>query len=959
MPARVSVIVTSYNYGRFLPRTLESVLSQEIDGLEVVVVDNHSTDDSWEIVQSFAARDERIRPYRHERNIGMVPNHNRGLELATGHRVTFLSADDYFLPGHLARVLAAHEQHRDVDLVYTSYVKVDEDERFVQHFGHRGHLRGEYAGGRNEFADLLADDCYMCLPTTLFERDVLLQSGGLDEGLIAGDLELYLRLAAMGKRFAFLDTPGVAIRLHANEISGEERYVATGRQLLDHLYLIDRFVRPENAALLKGREHGVHRLLAAKVNNLRPYPDVAASLLTEQQARIDGAVERLGAIGKGAAGSQPFASVLLHAGDTAAALDAIAMLERQSIADFELIVAAGYSPNVTPLLLDRARRLNVSAVQHRAPQSQAVAFNDALRLASGEVVTYLQPGIAWPDDHLERLRGHFKHPTIDAVAVPVDLHVVRPSPSGERIVEFPGYSGSHAGDPGGKIGEAIPLGALAHRRSLFDRVGAFNETLPQLADVEFVQRLFAHTKFGMDTSRPVTWTRKLGDLHPALADPNGYLNTLQHIYRLHPAHESVAALRAEHIQRLHAALSALAATGDPVLAAGFWFLTRGAPTPPPSRESNERMRILVIDDRVPYAELGRGYPRAKELLSTLRDAGAEVVFYPLQTPFDEAPLDAGVPGVTVLYGRGREYLAQTLEALLPTIDVVWVSRPHNMKIFRDLVDLRARRSWALVYDAEAIFAERDIARAALQGSPLDDSHRQHLIESEVSLAVGSDAVSSVSFADAQTFRRYTPAPVTVVSFSIPPTPTSSPWRERDGVLFVGAIEAESPNEDALMWFVDHVSPILSPGVPAKVTHAGVQQSPALSQRTARIDFKGVVPDLRMIYDRARVFIAPNRFAAGQPQKVLEAAANGVPCVITPLLARQLGWTHEGEALVADSAQEWADAVHRLYADADLWSDLRERALAAIERDASPQVFREKVVSVVTTARDARLAARTP
>lgn len=370
------------------------------------------------------------------------------------------------------------------------------------------------------------------------------------------------------------------------------------------------------------------------------------------------------------------------------------------------------------------------------------------------------------------------------------------------------------------------------------------------------------------------------------------------------------------------------------------------------------MRILVIDDRVPYGELGRGYPRAKELLISLREAGAEVVFYPLQTPFDEAPLDSGVPGVSILYGRGREYLAETLEALLPTIDVMWVSRPHNMKIVRDLIDIRKERSWALVYDAEAIFADRDIARAALAGSPLDEAQRQRLIESEVALAIGSDAVSSVSFADAQTFSRYAGAPVTVVSFSIPPAPTPSPWRERDGLLFVGAIEGESPNEDALMWFVDQVSPLLAPDVPSKVTHAGVQQSAALAQRSDRIDFKGIVPDLATVYDGARVFIAPNRFAAGQPQKVLEAAANGVPCIITPLLAKQLGWTHEREALVADGAQAWADAVRRLYGDADLWANLRERALDAIRRDVAPDVFREKVVSVVTTARDARLGART-
>lgn len=958
MPARVSVIITSYNYGRFLRRTIESVRSQDVDGLEIVVVDNHSTDDSWEIAQSFASRDERIRAYRNEQNIGMVPNHNRGLELATGNRITFLSADDYLLPGHLARVLALHDQHPDIDLVYTSYVKVDENERFVQQFGHRGHLRGEYAGNRNEFADLLTDDCYMCLPTTLLERQPLLESGGLDDGLIAGDLELYLRMAAMGKRFAFLDVPGVAIRLHANEISGEERYVATGRQLLDHLYLLDRFIQPENAALIKGREHGIHRLLAAKVNNLRPYPDVAAQLLAEQQPRIDSSVQRLHAIAKTAAAPPtPFISVIFQATEPTQALDSIAMLDRQQYENFEVIVAADSSPDFVPLLLDRAQALDVSIVRHHAAQRQAVALNDALKLARGEVVTYVQPGLSWPPDHLERLAGHFAHASIDAVAVPVNLTVMRSSQNGERAVEFTQYAGSPIGDPGGKIGEAIPLGALAHRRSLVDRLGAFEETLPLLSDVEFVQRLFERAKIGLDSSRPLTWTRKIGDLHPALADPNGYLATLQHIYRAHPAHDSVAAMRTEHLQRMHRALSSLAATGEPEQAAALWFLARGASSPPPAPAPDRRMRILVIDDRVPYAELGRGYPRAKELLLTLRDAGADVVFYPLQTPFDEAPLNGGIPGITILYGRGREYLAATLESLLPAVDIVWVSRPHNMKIFRELVDLRKERSWGLVYDAEAIFADRDIARAALQGTPLDEPLRQQMIASEVSLTAGADAISAVSPADAQTFARFSHAPVTVVSFSIPAAPTPNPWSKRQGVAFVGAIEIDSPNEDALLWFVREVSPLLAQSVPSNVLHAGVQQSPAMADRADRVEFLGIVPDLRALYDSVRVFVAPNRFAAGQPQKVLEAAANGVPCVITPLLAKQLGWTHEREALVAATPEEWALAVQRLYTDAALWEELRNNALAAVQRDVAPHVFCERVVSVVQASRESRMSAR--
>ena len=114
-------------------------------------------------------------------------------------------------------------------------------------------------------------------------------------------------------------------------------------------------------------------------------------------------------------------------------------------------------------------------------------------------------------------------------------------------------------------------------------------------------------------------------------------------------------------------------------------------------------------------------------------------------------------------------------------------------------------------------------------------------------------------------------------------------------------------------------------------------------------FLGVVPDLRPLYGAARIFIAPTRFAAGLPQKVYEAAAHGVPVVLTPLLARSLGWSNEVEALVAETEREWIEAIERLTTDRDLWLRLRDSALRAVRDAVAPAAFARSVREVLAGA----------
>jgi O-antigen biosynthesis protein len=101
-----------------------------------------------------------------------------------------------------------------------------------------------------------------------------------------------------------------------------------------------------------------------------------------------------------------------------------------------------------------------------------------------------------------------------------------------------------------------------------------------------------------------------------------------------------------------------------------------------------------------------------------------------------------------------------------------------------------------------------------------------------------------------------------------------------------------------------------------------------------------------MYDTAKIFIAPSRFAAGIPLKILDAAAHGIPIVATSLLGHQLGWTNGEELLLADNAEDFAESCIKLYNDPVLWQKLRENALNRVAQDCSQESFDQTIKKIL-------------
>jgi len=125
---KVSIVIPTFNRARYLRRAIESCLNQTYGNLEILIVDDGSEDETSEVVRNFAARDERIKYYRFEKNVGLPVALNRGWELVTGDYLTMSGDDNYFHINAIEKMVRFLESQR-ADFVYCDYYRFEESEQ--------------------------------------------------------------------------------------------------------------------------------------------------------------------------------------------------------------------------------------------------------------------------------------------------------------------------------------------------------------------------------------------------------------------------------------------------------------------------------------------------------------------------------------------------------------------------------------------------------------------------------------------------------------------------------------------------------------------------------------------------------------------------------------------------------------------------------------------------------------
>lgn len=204
----VSVIVPSYNQANWLPKTLDSIISQTYPVWEAIVVDDGSTDNTWEVIQEYSIKDSRIKGI-HKENGGISSALNSGIEAAKGKYFCWLSSDDLFYPNKLELQIKAFDKlDESYGIIFGAFDLIDDKEKinvlsldkpFIDGFEFPQQLKYD-----------MIDGCTVMIPMRIMR-----EMGGFNTQFKhAQDTEFWFRLAAKGYKFYYLEEKLVKRRIH-------------------------------------------------------------------------------------------------------------------------------------------------------------------------------------------------------------------------------------------------------------------------------------------------------------------------------------------------------------------------------------------------------------------------------------------------------------------------------------------------------------------------------------------------------------------------------------------------------------------------------------------------------------------------------------------------------------------------------------------------------------------------
>ncbi|MFZ2445299.1 MAG: glycosyltransferase [Syntrophobacteraceae bacterium] len=234
-PPKVSVCIPTYNYAKYLPVAVESVLSQNFTDFEVIVRDDCSTDNTVEVVKKYLS-DERVIFGVNERNLGLAGNWNRCLSLAKGKYIKYVFADDLLASrdalGEMASVL---DSDPGISLVASSKNIIDEESRVLR--VESCFPRGLVAEGGDVIGKCLFEQRNAIgEPTLVMFRREQAARGFSEKYAHLLDMEMWFHLLEQGK-FAFLDRPLCSFRVHPAQKTADN---VRKRSYLDDHYLLLR-----------------------------------------------------------------------------------------------------------------------------------------------------------------------------------------------------------------------------------------------------------------------------------------------------------------------------------------------------------------------------------------------------------------------------------------------------------------------------------------------------------------------------------------------------------------------------------------------------------------------------------------------------------------------------------------------------------------------------------------------
>jgi glycosyltransferase involved in cell wall biosynthesis len=364
-------------------------------------------------------------------------------------------------------------------------------------------------------------------------------------------------------------------------------------------------------------------------------------------------------------------------------------------------------------------------------------------------------------------------------------------------------------------------------------------------------------------------------------------------------------------------------------------------------DNNPGLHVIVFDDHIPAPDQDSGSARMFLILKSLVKLGQPVFISlsNLRRPEYESMLNEAGVEIVPWTDYKRVLKRRRFQAALfsrPDVAGALMSSVRRtapqIKTIYDTVDiafLRLEREYQLT-------GTEKVAHAARRYKTL-----------ETRLARSCDQVWCVSPEDQAALEQEAPsARFEIIPNIHPLQDRGENFAARWGLVFIGNF-LHRPNDDAVHYFMHEIYPLVQEAIPGvKLFIIGPSAPPAIAAYGSEdVTVTGYVPDVTPIFHSCRVFIAPLRFGAGMKGKIGQALSYGLPVVTTRIGAEGMGLENGSEALIADGAREFAEALISVYNDAASWQRLSDHGYSHIARYFTPQVVEAKIHQAIKTLCD--------
>jgi glycosyltransferase involved in cell wall biosynthesis/SAM-dependent methyltransferase len=340
-----------------------------------------------------------------------------------------------------------------------------------------------------------------------------------------------------------------------------------------------------------------------------------------------------------------------------------------------------------------------------------------------------------------------------------------------------------------------------------------------------------------------------------------------------------------------------------------------------------RKSILVIEWKTPRPDSDSGSRTVFYTAEILALLGYRVTFLPLSLiedgAYSRALADLGVRCIDAsVYPSVRAFF----EAEGASFDFVMLNRVSVVASQMDQIKASCPQA-KLIFNTVDLHFVRELRDAEMNNLPVAAALQTKAQE----LAIVRDSAMTIvlSHVEEEILRAEVPeADIHVMPLIFSELDADPPdFDARSDILFIGSFP-HKPNVDAVLYFADEIFPTLRERIPDLRFHVvGSEPTPEVLRLSERpgIIVHGFVADVAPLFRSVRLTVAPLRFGAGIKGKIATSLSFGVPCVCTPIAAEGMRINDGRHVLIADTVEEWCEAVTSLYSDRDRWTQISAQA----------------------------------